>query len=91
MDYLGPVDLTQYFIKSYNITDRDGIVMASTFGNKGVMVEFTFGRKRLNQVITVFLPLILLAPGCHSLRETHKLQKSPCPPSSPRLPSQILA
>ena len=60
MEYLGPVDLTQYFIKSYNITDSDGIVMASTFGNKGVKVEFTLGRKRLNQVITGFLPLILL-------------------------------
>ena len=58
---MGPVDLTQYFIKSYNITDNDEIVMASTYGNKGVIVEFILGRKRLNQIITVFLPLILLS------------------------------
>lgn len=60
LTYLGPVDLTQYFIRSYNITNADTLVRSSTHGDKGVQVDIIFSRRLLNQVITVFLPCIAI-------------------------------
>ena len=55
MKYFGPIDLTQYYIKGYSMTDSEVI-----FGYQGVKVEFTLGRNHLNQFITVFLPCFAL-------------------------------
>ena len=60
LQYFGPADLTQYFIKKYTITDSDDYVMASTNGKKGIQVDIFFSRKLFNQIITVFLPCIAL-------------------------------
>ena len=60
LQYLGPADLTQYFIKKYTITDSDDYVMASTNGKKGIQVDIFFSRKLSNQISTVFLPCIAL-------------------------------
>ena len=60
LTYLGPVDLTQYFIRSYNITNADSYVESTTHGKKGVQVDIIFSRRLLNQVITVFLPSIAI-------------------------------
>ena len=60
LKYLGAVDLTQYFVKSYNFSDEDRYLNISTYGNKGVKVDFIFSRRLLNQVLTVFLPTVIL-------------------------------
>ena len=60
LDYLGAVDLTQYFIKSYEIFDDNEMLNKSTHGNKGVQVDFVFSRRLLNQVLTVFMPTIAI-------------------------------
>ena len=52
--YLGPENLTRYFIK--NTAIRDG-----TSNNEiVVLVEVTLGRRLLSPVLTVYLPTILL-------------------------------
>ena len=56
LKYLGAVDLTQYFVKSYSFSDEDKYLNMSTYGNKGVQVDFIFSRRLLNQVLTVFMP-----------------------------------
>ena len=58
LNYLGAVDLTQYFVKSYSFSDEDQYLNISTFGNKGVQVDFIFSRRLLNQVLTVFMPTV---------------------------------
>ena len=60
LNYLGPVDLTQYFTKRFTIHDDDELLKTLTNGNKGVQVEFIFSRRLLNQILTVFLPSISL-------------------------------
>ena len=69
LNYLGPVDLTQYFVKSSTIHDEEDLLKASTNGNKGVQVDFIFSRRLLNQVLTVFLPTIaiVIVSFCTSL------------------------
>ena len=52
LKYLGAVDLTQYYVKSYSFST------ISTDGNKGVQVDFILSRRLLNQVLTVFLPTV---------------------------------
>ena len=66
---MGPVDLTQYFVKSFTIHDEENLLKASTNGNKGVQVDFIFSRRLLNQVLTVFLPTIaiVIVSFCTSL------------------------
>ena len=58
LNYLGAVDLTQYFVKSYSFSDEDQYLNISTYGNKGVQVDFIFSRRLLNQVLTVFMPTV---------------------------------
>ena len=60
LNYLGLVDLTQYFMKSFTIHDDDELLKTLTNGNKGVQIEFIFSRRLLNQILTVFLPTISL-------------------------------
>ena len=69
LDYLGPVDLTQYFIQSYAIIDDNEVLNKSTHGNKGVQVDFIFSRRLLNQVLTLFMPTIaiVIVSFCTSL------------------------
>ena len=56
LNYLGPVDLTQYFVVSYNITDDENTLRQSTNGFSGVRVNFLLSRRLLNQILTTFLP-----------------------------------
>ena len=58
LNYLGAVDLTQYFVKSYSFSDADEYLNISTYGNKGAQVDFIFSRRLINQVLTVFLPTV---------------------------------
>ena len=58
LNYLGAVDLTQYFIKDYSFSNEDEYLMKSTYGNKGVQVDFIFSRRLLNQILTVFMPTV---------------------------------
>ena len=58
LDYLGAVDLTQYFVKSYNFSNDDEYLTKSTYGIKGVQVDFIFSRRLLNQILTVFMPTV---------------------------------
>ena len=60
LKYLGPVDLTQYFVKNFTIHDEDDLLKTSTNGNKGVQIDFIFSRRLLNQVLTVFMPTIAI-------------------------------
>ena len=59
LKYFGDVDLTQYFVKSYNFSYTDEHENISIRGNKGVKVDFMFSRRLLNQVLTVFMPTVL--------------------------------
>ena len=61
MEYLGPVDLREYFVKSYTVLDEDKELLASTHGNRGVKVNFIFSRRLLNQLLTVFMPTMCIA------------------------------
>ena len=61
LNYLGAVDLTQYFIKDYSFSNDDEYLMKSTYGNKGVQVDFIFSRRLLNQILTVFMPTVCLS------------------------------
>ena len=58
LKYLGAVDLTQYFVKSYSFSDVDEYLNKSTNGNKGAQVDFIFSRRLLNQILTVFMPTV---------------------------------
>ena len=54
LKYLGPQELTQYYVKKYLIGEtvfEDG---------KGLSVSITFGRRLLGTILTVYLPTVLL-------------------------------
>ena len=50
LDYSGPVDLTQYFVRT----------TAMEHYEKGVRVKIVFGRRLLSNILTVYVPTILL-------------------------------
>ena len=54
LKYLGPGELTQYYVKKYSI----GETMFET--SKGLSVSITFGRRLLGTILTVYLPTVLL-------------------------------
>ena len=54
MQYFGPSELTQYFIKDKFMTNT--IIM----GQKGIKVYFILGRRLLSNILTVYLPTVLL-------------------------------
>ena len=54
LQYLGPEELTQYYVKKYSIEET------ITINVKGVSVSFTFGRRLLGTILTVYLPTVLL-------------------------------
>ena len=64
LNYLGPVDLAQYFIKFYNITDSDELLKNLTNGYHGVKVNIIFSRRILNQIFATILPSISIAIVC---------------------------
>ena len=54
LKYLGPKELTQYYVKKYLIGEavfEDG---------RGLSVSITFGRRLLGTILTVYLPTVLL-------------------------------
>ena len=53
-EYLGPKDLTQYFVK------RSGIATYQRMGKKGVRVSLTLGRRLLGVFLTIYFPTVLL-------------------------------
>ena len=54
LKYLGPGELTQYYVKKYSI----GETMLET--SKGLSVSITFGRRLFGTILTVYLPTVLL-------------------------------
>ena len=54
LEYLGPEELTQYYVKHSVIGEK-------TLKNaKGLSVSITFGRRLLGTILTVYLPTVLL-------------------------------
>ena len=54
LEYLGPEELTQYYVKHSVIGEK-------TLKNaKGLSVSITFGRGLLGTILTVYLPTVLL-------------------------------
>jgi len=51
--YLGPIDLTQYFVEEYTIKET---IIPPNIG--AVTVELTFGRRILSTILTTFLPTL---------------------------------
>ncbi len=58
IEYQGPVDLTQYFIKS--------VFVAPNKEKSGIVAEIFFGRRLLGTVLTTYLPSVLLSAVCFS-------------------------
>ena len=54
LEYLGPEELTQYYVKKYSISET---ILENA---KGLSVSVTFGRRLLGTVLTVYLPTVLL-------------------------------
>ena len=50
LEYRGPKDLTQYYIEGYTMTE------SNKRGKAAIVVEFTFKRTVLNEMLTTFLP-----------------------------------
>ena len=57
LKYLGSIDLLQYFVKYYDMHDED---VHLQHDNKGIQVDFVFGRRFLNHGLTEFLPPIII-------------------------------
>ena len=54
LKYLGPEELTQYYVKKYSIGE-------ATLDNAiGLGISITFGRRLLGTILTVYLPTVLL-------------------------------
>ena len=54
LNYLGPMELTQYYVKSTNMTKID-------YGEyTAVLVFVVLGRRFLSNFLTIYLPTILL-------------------------------
>ena len=54
LEYIGPEELTQYYVKKYLIGET------SLKNAKGLSVSITFGRRLLGTILTVYLPTVLL-------------------------------
>ena len=62
LNYTGPLELTQYFIKNYTIENS---TCAHT-KEQGITVSIIFGRKILATILTTYLPTLLLCLVCFS-------------------------
>ena len=54
LEYLGPEELTQYYVQKYSITKT------RLKNAKGLRTSITFGRRLLGTILTVYLPTVLL-------------------------------
>ena len=54
LEYLGPEELTQYYVKKYSVGET------SLKNAKGLSISITFGRRLLGTILTVYLPTVLL-------------------------------
>ena len=55
LEYLGPEELTQYYVQKYSISET-----TLRNANKGLRTSITFGRRLLGTILTVYLPTVLL-------------------------------
>ncbi len=55
INYLGPIDLTQYFVEDYTMAE-----ITIPPGIHAVKVELTFGRRILSTILTTYLPTFLI-------------------------------
>lgn len=53
--YLGPIDLTQYFVKGSSFS-----LLEASDGLEGLQVEIILGRRILSQILTTYLPTMLI-------------------------------
>ncbi len=60
--YMGPIDLTQYFIRRVAIKEDS----VGREGEKAVRVSIVFGRRVLATILTTYLPTLLLCIVCFS-------------------------
>ena len=59
LSYVGPKDLTEYVVKSYRMCD-------TSFGPyAGIEVRILLGRPLIGNILTVFIPCIILLLICH--------------------------
>ena len=56
LHYMGPADLTNYFVVSYKMNET----IFSIGDNNGIQVDIIFSRRLFNQILTIFLPCMLL-------------------------------
>ena len=61
LEYTGPLDLTQYFIKKKTFSDK-----TEANGMKIVFVDIYLGRRLLSIILTVFAPTVILNIVGHS-------------------------
>ena len=54
LEYLGPEELTQYYVQKYSISET---ILKNA---KGLRTSITFGRRLLGTILTVYLPTVLL-------------------------------
>ena len=54
LKYLGPEELTQYYVKKYSLEET------RVENEKGLSISITFGRRLLGTILTVYLPTVLL-------------------------------
>ena len=59
LTYVGPRDLTEYVVKSYRMCDTE-------FGSyAGIEVQILLGRPLVGNILTVFIPCVILLLICH--------------------------
>ena len=60
LNYSGPIDLPQYFVKELTINNK---LEERFYGNgfrQGQKIEIVLGRRILNQILTTFMPSSLI-------------------------------
>ena len=56
LEYRGPMDLTQYYIEGYTMEENVKRALGGRRKKAAIVVEFTFKRTVLNEMLTTFLP-----------------------------------
>ena len=54
LEYLGPTELTLYYVKKYSVGKT------TSDNTKGLKISITFGRRLLGTLLTIFFPTVLL-------------------------------
>ena len=57
--YTGPKDLSQYYVRSVEMTDRHKVPDMAP-DEYGVRVEIVLGRRTLNQLLTTYIPTMCI-------------------------------